>query len=212
MLWSGRDGPITRARDTDARLVSDWTIRAAVPEDEDCIASMWLRQLCDGQDARACGMKGAREAGSVDQMDWWAENQPIVTALIRSATVLVACDAERPAYGDGEPAVIWAWAAVGDDVVYGFGLKRRLRVLGPDIARDLLGGRLGRPMRTVMDLRDLSRLGLVPSTWVRERGWASSLRTLSRYAIDGEQMHRRVAEHILDPQRKPWVPSERRAA
>jgi hypothetical protein len=194
--------------------VSDWTIRPAVPEDESCIASMWLRSLCHGQDARAAGLKDAALSGSDAQMRFWEEHQPIVTALIRSADVVVACDPDRATYEPGEPAVLWGWAVCGDDIVFGVGIKRSASRagLGPDIARDLLGDRLERHQRTVMDLVDLASLRMIPQTWGRERGWLSSLRQMSTRVIGGDALYRSVAGHVLDPQRERWLPSNRRAA
>lgn len=194
--------------------MSDWTIRTAVSEDEDCIASMWLRQLCHGNDAVALGAKGARVAGSASQIAYWEQHQPIVTPLIRRATVRVACDAERATYEAGLPAVIWGWAVVTDDTVFGVGIKRAVaRVgLGSELAKDLLGDLLDRPMRTVLELVDLSRLKLIPPSWHRERGWASSLRQLSERVIASDELYRAIAMHIIDPTRPRWTPNERRAA
>lgn len=189
--------------------VSDWLIRAAVPEDEACIASMWLRQLCAGQDAKAAGLKGASVAGSTEQVAYWSEMQPIVTALIRGATVRVACDAERAEHSSDGAAVIWAWVVVDRECVYGAGIKRNAGSLAADIARDLLP-ELARPMLTVLDLVDLGRLKLIPTAWRRERGWASSLRQLSQRRTANDASYTRVAAHILDPARVPWVPNEQR--
>jgi hypothetical protein len=196
--------------------VSDWTLRPAVADDEACIASMWLRQLCNGQDAKAVGMTAAREAGSDAQVEYWEQNQPIVTALIRSADVVVACDPERATYEGGSPAVIWAWAVTHGDIVYGFGIKRRFvreaRAMAVDLTRDVLATSLERPMRTVLDLVDLAALRMIPTTWRRERGWASSLRQLSERVIGGDSLYQRIAGHVLDPKRERWQPSSKRAA
>lgn len=195
-------------------VVSDWIIRPAVPEDEDCIASMWLRQLCHGQDARAAGLKDAAQRGSEAQISYWEQHQPIVTALVRGAQVTVACDPERSRYEPGAPAVVWGWSVCDGDIVYGVGIKRRVARagLGQDIARALLGDRLERHQRTVMDLVDLSALRMIPQTWGRERGWISSLRQVSQRVLDGDALFRTVAEHVLDPSRERWMPSHRRAA
>lgn len=194
--------------------MSDWIIRQAVPEDESCIASMWLRQLCQGQDAKAAGMKDAREAGSASQVEYWELHQPIVTALIRGSDVVVACDSERSTHEPGAPAVIWAWAATHEDCVFGVGIKRSAQRLGlgRDLARDVLHGALDRPMRTVMDLVDLAHLRMIPANWRRERGWMSSLRQVSERVLDGDVLFQAVAGHVLDPSRERWVPNSRRAA
>lgn len=196
--------------------MSDWTLRPAVAEDEDCIASMWLRQLCSGQDAKAAGMTLAREPGSASQIEYWEVHQPIVTGLIRGADVLVACDPERSTYEPGAPAVIWAWAVTHGDIVYGFGIKRRIvreaRDVAKDLTREVLAGALDRPMRTVLDLVDLAGLRLIPPTWKRERGWASSLRQVSERVIGQDPLYQAVAGYILDPTRERWRPSSKRAA
>ena len=126
----------------------------------------------------------------------------------------VACDAERSGYEPGRPAVIWAWSVCSDDTVFGVGIKRAVAHagFGPELARDLLGDLLERPMRTVLELVDLSKLRLVPPAWRRERGWASSLRELSEHVLSHDALHRTVATHILDPNRPRWTPTARRAA
>jgi hypothetical protein len=194
--------------------MSDWVIRPAVRDDEPCIASMWLRQLCHGQDARAAGMRGASERGSDEQIAYWQELQPIVTALIRSAVVTVACDPERATHEPGAPAVVWGWAVTRDDVVFGAGIKRSVSRagLGADLARDILGERLQRPQVTVLDLVDLASLRLIPPTWRRERGWLSSLRQLSQRVIADDALYQVVVRHVIDPTRERWVPSSKRAA
>lgn len=200
----------------DAQLVSDWTIRPAVAEDEGCIASMWLRQLCHGQDAKAAGFKAARESGSPEQIAYWEQHQPIVTALIRAADVMVACDPERSEYEPGRLAVIWAWAVVHEDIVFGYGIKRSIvqasRETATDLTTEVLGVHLGRPMRTVMDLVDLSAMKMIPDAWRRERGWAASLRQLSDRVVRGDAMYQAVAGFVLDPTRERWLPSSKRAA
>lgn len=196
--------------------MSDWTIRPGVADDEGCIASMWLRQLCHGQDARASGMKDAREAGSTSQIQYWEQHQPIVTALIRAAEVRVACDPERSTYEPGRPAVVWAWAVLQGDVVHGFGIKRSLvrasRDTAEELTRDVLGAALTEPRRTVMDLVDLGSLRMIPAGWRRERGWMSSLRQLSERVLGGDTLYQAIAGYVLDPTRERWQPSSKRAA
>lgn len=196
---------------------ADWTLRPAVAEDEPCIASMWLRQLCNGQDAKAAGLKDAREKGSPSQITCWSQHQPIVTALIRGGTVVVACDPERLHHAPGLPAVIWAWSVTDGDIVFGVGIKRSVaRVLGAEasaeIARDVLGDAVDMPMRTVMDLVDLSALRLIPKTWRRERGWLSSMRQLSERVLAADRLYVDVARHVVDATRERWTTSEKRAA
>jgi len=192
----------------------DWLKRAAVPDDEACIASMWLRSLCHGQDARASGLKAASQRGSSAQMQYWAELQPIVTALVRGADVVVCCDPERATYTTGAPAVIWGWLVTGEDTIYGCGIKRSVTRagLGHDVARDMLGDRLDYPQRTVMDLVDLAALRLVPEAWFGEPGWLSSLRQMHTRVLEDDAVYQAVAAYVLDPTRAAWLPSSRRTA
>lgn len=194
--------------------MSDWLIRHGVPEDIDCIASMWLRQLCKGQDATATGYRDARTKGSDSEVWYWQENEPIVGGLIRSATVLVACDPDRSTYEAAYPAVIWAWAVMDGDYIYGVGVKRTAARSGiaEYIVRDLLGDRLDRPQSFVMDLVDLRNLRLLPSAWRKEEHWMSSMRRLSQARIAADETFLAAARHIVDPERVPWVPSSKRAA
>lgn len=194
--------------------MTDWVIRRAVADDESVIASMWLHSLCRGQDARAAGMKDAADRGSDAHIAWWEMHQPIVTGLLRQADVVVACDPERVDYAPGKPAIVWGWMVSGVDVVFGLGIKRIVSNagFGVDLARDLLGTRLERRQRTVMDLVDLQALRLIPATWVRERGWVSSLRHLSERVLEGDATYQGVANHVLDPKRVRWQPNSRRAA
>lgn len=196
--------------------MSDWTIRPAVPEDESCIAYMWLNQLCHGQDARSSSAKEAAVGGSATQIEWWEAHQPIVTSLIHGVDIMVACDPGRSVYEPGKPAVIWAWMAARGDYVYGFGIKRRLvresRGLAVELAKDLLGDRLETPHRTVMDLVDLHKLRLLPLSWRRDRAWISSLRQLSIITLEGDPVYEAAARHVLDPRREHWTPNYERSA
>lgn len=194
----------------------DWVIRAGVSDDEACIASMWLRQLCAGQDAKAAGLKFAAYSNSPEKNIYWGEMQPIITALIRSATVRVACDPERVDHASGSRAVIWGWAVVDDRYVYGAGIKKNAgdarSGIAVELASDLLRKEMPRlavgEMRTVMDLGDLGRLEMIRPSWQRERGWSSSLRELSRRVIANDSLYSAVASHVVDPQRIPWAPRE----
>jgi hypothetical protein len=195
--------------------VSDWTIRGAVLEDEDCLVSMWVNQLLAGTDTKGAGRTDARVKGSPSNIEFWEDHQPLVEGLLRSgARVIVACDPERVTHEPGAPAVIHAWAVVDGDVVYGVGIKREsVRAgFGPELARLVLGDALERSMRTVLDLVDLAKLKMIPLRWRRERGWGSSLRQVSERLLDQDHIFVAVANHILDPERKRWAPNERRAA
>lgn len=193
--------------------MEDWVIRAAVPEDEDVIASMWLRSLCGSQKARDLGFIKARDRGSDDQIAWWALNHPIVTCLVRTATVQVLCDPLRSSHEPGQPAVVWGWLVTGDEVVYGCGVKNSMQDagVGRDIAKALLGGRLEREQLRVMELVDLHRLRLVPASWISDIQWWPTMRGLAQMALDRGSVATRVAGHILDPEREQWLPNSMRA-
>lgn len=192
--------------------MSDWTVREAVREDEACIIPMWARQLVMGPDAAGAGHRWAtRERGSAEYVAYYETHQPVLEGLLRSgARVLVACDPERSEYLPGAPAVIHAWSVVSGDVVYGVGIKRDAARagFGAELARLVLGDALDRPMRTVLDIRDVR----VPPHWRRERGWGSVLRQVSERTLSEDAVFLSVARHIIDPERVPWVPSEERAA
>ncbi len=175
---------------------------------------MWHVQLCHGTEAIAAGMPGAAEKGSEAEQVFRQENEPIVTGLIRSAEVLVACDPGRVTYEPGLPSVIWAWAVLGRDCVYQVGIKRSAVRTGiaEDIVRDLLGSRLDRHQATVMDLVDMGRLNLIPRSWHKQEQWMSVMRRLSQSTLRAETIFHEVARHILDPNREPWLPSSKRAA
>ncbi len=188
--------------------VSDWTIRDSVPEDEDCIASMWLSQLCADRHE-------AKNAGSVEQRECWNVFQPIVTSLMRTAEARVLCDPERVDYAPGRPSVIWGWAVCAGETVYGCAVKRRVmradREMAKDIVRDLLGSRLASSQRTVMSLPDVFHLGLLPKTWKRDHHWLPALRQLSERTLAHESMFLDVAKHITDPNRTPWLAAKKAA-
>lgn len=186
-----------------------WVVRAYEAADESCIASMWLRQLCHGQDARAAGYREAGRRGSDEQIAWWEIHQPIVTALLAHADVVVACDPDRADYAPGQPAVVYGWAATDGEVVLGCGIKRRFAKAGlaSELAVALLGDRLTRPQTYALDLVDLT--GMVPREWRREPGWASSLRQLSQRRLSGDGLYVRVAQHVVDPARAEWAPGSR---
>lgn len=185
----------------------DWVIRAAVPEDENCVVPLWLHQLCRGNDARVYGYTSAPRKGSSDHVAWWKINQPIVTALFHSAVVRVACDPTRASYTPGYPSVIWAWSVSSDDYVFGAGVKRSVTRVSTDMAKeiatDLLRDEMGREMRTAFDLVELQEMALVPENWNRSAGWASSLRQM---AVGGrDRLYMSAARNVLDPNRKPWL-------
>lgn len=193
-----------------ARMGEDWKIRAGVPEDENCIATMWHAQLCHGDDAP----EGAAEKGSLAEQAYRQENEPVVTALIRTAEVRVACDPDRSTYEPGSPAVIWAWAVLGRDRVYQVGVKRtavRAGISEP-MVRDLLGDRLERSQATISQLVDLGKLRMIPKSWFIDHDWMRFMRQAMGEVQCRDRVFREVARHVLDPERVAWVPSSKRAA
>lgn len=192
--------------------MSDWTIRPGVRDDENCIAQMWHFQLCHGSEAERFGAPGAAVKNSRAEQRFWEENEPIVTGLLRSANVLVACDPERSTYEPSRPAIIWAWAVTGaDDWVYGVGIKRsavRARI-AEDIVRDLLGDRLDRHQRTVLELLDMRGLHMIPSNWSKDDDWMGFMRDIAQIS---NPVFQDIVRHIVDPGRQPWLPKAKRAA
>ncbi len=188
--------------------MDDWTLRAAVPEDEGCVCSMWLRSLAFSRAAQQYGLEHVRDPASSDRQAWWGLNNPIVTGLFRRATVTVACDPERSAHEPGSPAVILGWAVIAGDVVYGMGVKNSAiqAGFGADIARALLGERLQGKQTYAMDLVDLWRLRLVPSDWQNGTEWWKSMLWLVEQSLD-QGVSRDVAHHISDPGREWWRPA-----
>ncbi len=177
---------------------------------------MWLRQLRTGHEAKTHSSREARVRGSEALAEWWEVHQPIITALVRTADVVVACDPERVHYAPGAPAVLWGWSVCSGDIVYGLGIKRSVtkasREMACEIAADVLGNRLTQHQRTVMELVDLHRLGLIPAFWGRERGWIQSLCKVSERIVSDDTLYADVARYIVDPDRARWVPCSKRAA
>lgn len=169
---------------------------------------MWLKSYAHSSDMRELGLEQASVDGHPDEIRHWKIHQPIVTALIRGASIRVACDPERSTYEPGSPAVIWAWACLSGDVVHYVGIKRSASKAGlaADLVRDLLGERLDGAQRTTFDLVDMARLKLVPPQWRRDRGWLSALRSLSTRVLDRDPLFASVGAHVLDSQRSEWKP------
>lgn len=197
-------------------VTDEWVIRRAVAEDEDSVVPLWLMSLCWAQKARDLGFRRARERGHEDQVAWWALNHGIVTALVRTADVTVLCDPTRATHEPGLPAVIWGWSVTSGDVVYGCGVKNSMMAvgMGRDVARALLGDRLERPQVRCIELVDLDRLRLVPKCWEPDIQWWATMRHLSQLAYARRESATSIAaaNHLLDPQREPWLPRSQRAA
>lgn len=186
--------------------MGDWVIRSYEPDDEACCASMWLKGYAHSDDVREAGYADAAVDASPDEVAYWRTYQPIVTGLLRSADVRVACDPERVHAEPGRPAVIWAWAAMSDDQVHWVGVKRQATKagLGEDLVRDLLGDRLERPMRTTFDLVDLWKLRLIPKNWQRDRRWLEALRVLSMRMQTRDPVFAAVGGYVMDLRRQQW--------
>lgn len=195
--------------------VDEWLIRPGVPDDESCIVSMWLNSLCKSMKALEAGFAESVVRTSDDYLAWWAINQPIITALVRTAGVRVLCDPERADYRNG-PAIIWGWLVAAGDTVYGCCVKRNMRRASLDcaidIATDLLGNRLHKPQVQVIDLYDLRRLNLVPRSWTHDELWWPSMRGAVQASLYRDPVSVATLSHIADPKREPWVPNSQRAA
>ena len=175
---------------------------------------MWLKSLCRSATARELGFTRAKTPGSDDQIGWWALNQPIVTGLIRQASVTVLCDPERSTHEPGLPAVLWGWIVTSGDTVYGCGVKKSVRDvgMGRDVARELLKDRLERTQLQVIELVDLQRLALVPGDWDVDHGWWHAMRYLAQMALDRDPVSAKLVTHIVDLEREQWVPNSFGAA
>lgn len=186
-----------------------WVIRPFEADDENCCVSMWLKSYAHAREVSDAGFRKASVDGSDDELRYWSTHQPIVSALLGSSEVRVACDPARVATGDdGGPSVIWAWACVGPDSVHWVGVKRSVvrAGLGEDIVHNLLGDRIDREQTVTFELTDLKRIGLHPEKWRRDRGWLSGLRELSSRVLDGDRAYSALAAHLLDPRREAWRP------
>lgn len=191
-----------------------WVVRDAVPEDEACLASMWLAGYAR---SREHGHDGAGKKGSPEQIQYWRVHQPIVTSLLRSCRVRVLCDAERVTYRPGSHAVIWAWSCSDGDYLHWVGIKSRMVQTADDAAgffEDVVPEELrASRMRTTFDLVDLVGRGLVPSHWTRDRSWLPALRKLSERMLQPDLgRFAKVAASVLDVTRTPWEPSPTKEA
>lgn len=198
--------------------MTDWTIRNAVPEDEPCLASMWLKGFAH---SREHGIEDANRDGTPAEVRYWQVYQPIVTGLLRTAQVRVLCDPARSEYVDGRPAVIWAWACLAPGLAWWVGVKRAVKKADPELARDMVAELVGSDARTAMfDLVDLrgvrtpAGLGasLAPPGWTKDRTWLWTMAKLSAARLEADALTCRVARHITDPARAEWSPSKGVAA
>ena len=205
-----------------AQHVSDWTVRPAVRGDEPCIVQMWMHALLRFSFGRSQQKRPA--PGSAEHIAFWRAAQPVVEGLLRSprVEVVVTCDPTRATYAEGQPAVVCGWAMYDAERVYGVGIKRDylpspeasqtdnavVRDIGLDLARATLGEVIGSARRTVMPLYDLHRLGLQTPLWTIDDAWLDLMADVARLdAVSAD-----VSRHVLDPQRVPWEPSDKRDA
>jgi hypothetical protein len=194
--------------------VTDWIVRPYEAEDEGCVVSMWLKSFANAREHETTKYPNAAKDGHSDQVRFWRIHQPIVTGILGASTITVACDPARAEHKPGEPAVIWAWACVSEDTVHWVGVKRNAvqAGIGPDLVRALLGDRLDRPQATTFELVDLYRLKMIPAHWFRDRGFLSSLRSLSTRMLDRDETYARAGAHVLNHRREEWRQSSERAA
>lgn len=167
---------------------------------------MWLKSFAHASEVREMGLPNATTPGHQDEIRYWKIHQPIVTSLLHDCRVVVACDSERATYEASRPAVIWAWACFEGDTVHWVGVKRNVAAAGfaADLMADLLGSRADAEQRTTFELTDLKRLGLVPKTWKRDRGWLAALRSLSSRMLEHDKSFARVGSYVLDVRRREW--------
>lgn len=192
-----------------------WIVRDYVPEDEACVVSTWLKGYAHAKEiAGIPSMREAREDAHANEVYFWQVHQPIVTSLVSPSTVRVVCDPRRSTYEPGAPAVIWAWACMSGDTIHWVMVKRSAvkAGLGEDLVRAMLGDRLEREQRTTFELVDMSRLKMIPAFWRRDRGWLSTLRSMSMRMLDDSDGFVDVANRVLDVHRRAWTTSSERDA
>lgn len=148
-------------------MTPPWVKRAAVPADEDALVYLWLKSWAHSAYGIA---RGAHKDATQDERDYWADEAPLVEALLRNATVEVVCDPERADYSDGQRAVLWAFACTTGDVVHWVGVKRSAvkAGIGADVVRDLLGDRLDKACgytRELVELRTGACGVRLPRAW-----------------------------------------------
>lgn len=191
---------------------SEWVIRDALPEDEPCLVSMWLKSYAHSRDVREAGFGEANADGSPDEIAYWRVHQPIVTALLAAGLVRVACQPGRAEYTDGRPAVIAGWVCTSPGLVHWIGVKRSVAKLdGGAVARDMLVELLEGhgSMRATFDLLDAKKLGVLGDL-KRDRTWLGALRVLSARSLERDGLFSGVVERIMAS--RAWTPSSERAA
>lgn len=192
---------------------SDWVIRDALPEDEPCLVSMWLKGFAHAREVREAGFANANVDGSPDEIAYWRVHQPIVTALLSSGCVRVACPPGRAEYTEAGPAVIAGWVCTSPGLVHWVGVKRAIAKLDDGaVARDMVVELLAgahSTERATFDLLDAKKLGMLTEV-KRDRTWLSAFRQISARALDRDAMFAGIVGRIMNAQ--AWTPSSERAA
>jgi len=186
-----------------------------MPEDEGCLASMWLKSYRHSRDVRESGLVNACVDGHADEIRFWKLHQPIVTWLLRNAAVYVACDPDRVDYSRG-PAVILGWLCASPGRVHWVGIKRSFAAMGGGWAVDEVVGELRElaEVKTVdvstFDLMDLRKSQ--QHRWRYDRGWLSALRSTSSRVLGADAEFVKLVWHLTDERRPEWRPESERAA
>jgi hypothetical protein len=151
-------------------VTAPFALRPYTDEDNDFVVYSWLKSYAHS----AYGIsRGAHEDRSPEELAYWAEQKPVVEALLRGCSVVVACDV-------GAPHVIWGWACTSDDVVHYVLCKRKVHDvdgLSAQVYRALLGDRLERAVPMTHELVDFRRAGLraggvmLPRSWFLDSTW-----------------------------------------
>jgi hypothetical protein len=204
-----------------------WVIRPFEADDENCIASMWLKSYARSHDI--AGWLGARGYDTEQAQRWflrttpaeereqeryyWRFFQPMVTALIRGCETRVLLDSSRVHTTPEAPSGIWAWACVSPGLVHYVAVKQevmRQSVDGDLVAEmlcDLLGDRLDEPQVTTFEQRELSRMGLLPPSWMHDRSWLDHLRRLGVWVRKQPACMRLATSEVLRSF-SAWTPKE----
>lgn len=199
---------------------SGWVIRDALPDDEPCLVSMWLKAFAHAPEVRSNGRLNpdgvvfpkANEDGHPDEVAYWRAYHPIVTSLLASGRVRVACPEGRALYTDAGPAIIAGWSCTTPGLVHWVAVKRQIASKHPDDARGLIAELLGEiepSDRATFDLLDAKKVNALPALR-RETDTLSALRVMAQRSLGGDALFARVVGRIMAA--KAWTPSSERAA
>lgn len=154
--------------------VPEWVKRPFIrEEDEAGVLYLWLKSYARSAYGRA---RSANLTHSTFEREYWAEQAPLVEALLQCADIEVVCDPDRVRASEAGPAVFWGFAATNGDTVHYVCVKRdAVRAgIGADIARDLLGSRLERACGYTHELVEMRPGGCgvtVPREWFVDSTW-----------------------------------------